>query len=760
MPDTTRGQDRWLTHLTRFADSAQIPDLNHTIGISRVALDLPLSRLFDYRVPEGMAAPLPGSRVRVPFGRQRLIGVVLEQGADSVIAEERLKAITAVLDTTPVLNGELLDLLRWASDYYHHPIGEVIASALPKGLRAGASLLALEPVWRPTVAGREALRRGHLTRSPAQRRLLELLTRHDPIRQADLADLLPRWRPAATALLEQGWVLHESIAAAPATAAPPPGTASAPTPTAEQAAAVAAITTALDGFSTFLLHGLTGSGKTEVYLRVIERVLAQGRRALVLVPEIGLTPQLVERFAQRLTAPLAVLHSGLTDTDRLAAWRAAARGTARIVVGTRSAVFAPLADLGIIIVDEEHDASLKQHEGGFHYSARDLALVRAQRARVPVVLGSATPSLETLQNVVSGRYQRLALPRRAGQALPPRLAVVDLRAHAVTAGLATPVVQAIERHLAADGQVLAFLNRRGYAPTLLCTACGWVAPCRDCDARMTVHQRSVRLRCHHCGADSPLPANCPQCGFATRPVGQGTERVEERLRELFPHAPLVRVDRDVVRGRGDLDAAMHSINSGAARILVGTQMITKGHDFQNMTLVVVLNADQGLFSTDFRAAERLAQTIVQVAGRAGRGSRAGEVLIQTAYPEHPLLQTLMSEGYEGFARRALAEREAAAWPPFSRLAVVRASATSAAAALEVLTEARRLAGAPRAVKLLGPVPAAMARRAGRYHSQLLLESVDRSALQRLLGGWLAQVALLPAARCVRWALDVDPIDLF
>jgi primosomal protein N' (replication factor Y) len=423
-------------------------------------------------------------------------------------------------------------------------------------------------------------------------------------------------------------------------------------------------------------------------------------------------------------------------------------------------VFAPLPDLGVIIVDEEHDSSLKQHEGGFHYSARDLALVRAQRAQVPVVLGSATPSLETLHNVASGRYQRLLLPRRAGQAAAPRLAVVDLRAHAVSAGLATPVVQAIERHLAAAGQVLVFLNRRGYAPTLLCSACGWIAPCRDCDARLTVHQRSGRLRCHHCGADSPLPKSCPQCGFELRPVGQGTERVEERLRELFPQSPLVRVDRDVVRAQGDMDAAMHSINSGAARILIGTQMITKGHDFQNMTLVVVLNADQGLFSTDFRAAERLAQTIVQVAGRAGRGNRPGEVLIQTAYPEHPLLQTLLSEGYDGFARTALAERAAAAWPPFSRLAVVRASALSAAAALDFLSAARHAAGAPRGVRLLGPAPAAMARRAGRYHSQLLLESTERAALHRLLGGWLEQVAQLPEGRRVRWALDVDPIDLF
>jgi primosomal protein N' (replication factor Y) len=730
-------------------------------SIARIALDVPLRRLFDYRLPEGSAALAPGSRVRVPFGRQTLIGVVIEHAAQSALPPERLKPIGAIVDTVPVLAAEVLELVRWASDYYHHPIGEVIASALPKALRSGASCIALEEIWRPTPQGRAALSAGKLARAPAQRQLLELLLAGEGVRQVALAQQLPRWRAAAGALRKQGWAQCEAVAAAAPTPAPAVAPiAGAPDPTPEQAQAIAAIGASLHGFATFVLHGLTGSGKTEVYLKVIQQVLASGRRALVLVPEIGLTPQLVQRFAARLNTSLAVLHSALSDADRLAAWRAAASGAARIVVGTRSAVFAPLPDLGVIIVDEEHDSSLKQHEGGFHYSARDLALVRAQRAQVPVVLGSATPSLETLHNVASGRYQRLLLPRRAGQAAAPRLAVVDLRAHAVSAGLATPVVQAIERHLAAAGQVLVFLNRRGYAPTLLCSACGWIAPCRDCDARLTVHQRSGRLRCHHCGADSPLPKSCPQCGFELRPVGQGTERVEERLRELFPQSPLVRVDRDVVRAQGDMDAAMHSINSGAARILIGTQMITKGHDFQNMTLVVVLNADQGLFSTDFRAAERLAQTIVQVAGRAGRGNRPGEVLIQTAYPEHPLLQTLLSEGYDGFARTALAERAAAAWPPFSRLAVVRASALSAAAALDFLSAARHAAGAPRGVRLLGPAPAAMARRAGRYHSQLLLESTERAALHRLLGGWLEQVAQLPEGRRVRWALDVDPIDLF
>ncbi len=433
----------------------------------------------------------------------------------------------------PVLGEQILALVRWASEYYHHPIGEVIASALPKALRQGADLIAVEPTWRATPTGGEALAAGRLARSPAQRELLERLLEAGSIRQYALAQRLPRWRAAATALLRQGWVQCESIATAPdpPLATPAVGADPAPPLSPEQAVAVASISAALASFATFVLHGLTGSGKTEVYLQVIQRVLDAGGRALVLVPEIGLTPQLVRRFEARFNAPMAVLHSALTDTERLSAWRFAAAGGARIIVGTRSAVFAPVPQLGVIIVDEEHDASLKQHEGGFHYSARDLALVRAQRAQIPVVLGSATPSLETLQNVLTGRYRRLSLPRRAGQAPLPRLAVVDLRAHAVTAGLATPVVQAIERHLAADGQVLIYLNRRGYAPTLLCTACGWVAPCKDCDARLTVHQRSGRLRCHHCGADSPLPTPMPAMrlrGASRRPGHRAGGRAPAR----------------------------------------------------------------------------------------------------------------------------------------------------------------------------------------------------------------------------------------
>ena len=747
-----------------------MPDAATQSGVLRIALDVPLRRLFDYRPPPGGPASIrPGVRVRVPFGRQRQVGVVIETATQSQIPPERLRAALELIDETPVLDDSALALLIWAADYYHHPIGEAVAAALPKSLRVGAPSLAREIRWLATPDGLTAYARGEPARAPRQRELLERLVRDSAAAAGTTAGILdglmPGWREPARALVRRGWVAaHEDPAArraaCDAAARELSSTAEGPPLNAEQSVAVEAILGSLDRYTAWALQGVTGSGKTEVYLRAIAAVLARGRRALVLVPEIGLTPQLVARFRARFGAPLAVLHSALTDRERLEAWRSAFSGQAPIVLGTRSAVFAPVPELGIIVVDEEHDASFKQHDGGFRYSARDLAVVRAQHAGVPIVLGSATPALETLHNVSAERYRRLVLPNRAVQCAPPRLVLVDLRAHAVHAGLSTPVLNAIGRHLAENGQVLVFINRRGFAPTLLCTACGWIAPCRDCDARLTVHREARLLRCHHCGAEAPLPEKCPQCGFLTKPVGQGTERVAETLRERWADTPLVRLDRDVVRHRGDLEAIVAQLASGSARILVGTQMVTKGHDFPDMTLVVVLNADQGLFSTDFRAPERLAQTIVQVAGRAGRANRPGEVLIQTEYPDHPLLKNLLAEGYEGFARSALAERAQAAWPPFSRLAALRDSARTQAAALEFLKDARRAARARSSVRLLGPVPAAMAKRAGRYHAQLLIESAERAPLHQFLRRWLPEIEQLPSARRVRWALDVDPIELY
>jgi primosomal protein N' (replication factor Y) len=760
-----------------------------SLPVVRVALPTPLRRLFDYRAgpaADGNRTIEAGSRVRVPFGQRNLIGIALETAAGSALPEERLKPVLERLDPQPIFDAATLSLLCWAADYYHHPIGEVLAAALPKALRLGAAMDSTEERWVLTPAGVEAHARGEPRRAPRQRQLLAELAEpvHAPrgLTAAELDEKAGSWRDAARALTARGWlaVIETAPAASEgggAAAAPVTGAivSPGPQPNEEQRLAIEKICASLGAFAGFVLHGVTGSGKTEVYLRVVERALELGRSALVLVPEIGLTPQLVGRFRQRFAVPMAVMHSALTDHERLLAWREAFSGRARIVLGTRSAVFAPVQDLGAVIIDEEHDTSFKQHEGGFRYSARDLAVVRAQRAGVPVVLGSATPALETLQNVVTGRYQRLLLTRRAAEAAPPKLSLIDLRSSAVHAGISTAAVQAIERHLQAGGQVLVFLNRRGYAPTLLCTACGWIAPCGDCDARLTVHLAAARLRCHHCGADAALPERCPTCGFAVKAVGQGTERIEETLAELFADVPCIRLDRDVVRRRGDMEEAMRRMASGEARILVGTQMVTKGHDFPNVTLVVVLNADQGFFSTDFRAPERLAQTIVQVAGRAGRGERAGEVLIQTEFPDHPLLRSLLADGYEGFSRAALMERSHASWPPFSRLAAVRDSAKTAEAALAFLTEARQageelraLAGgvpsasrAPgRGVRLLGPAPAGMAKRAGRYHAQLLVESTDRAALHRFLDAWLPALEVLPSVRRVRWALDVDPLELF
>jgi len=738
-------------------------------GVLRIAVDCPLRTLLDYLPPPGESAQgLPlGARVRVPFGTRSAMGVIVAQAQGSALPGRRLKAITALLDREPLLAADLLELLQWTASYYHHPPGEVIAAAIPAALRAGQSALAQEPWLEITAAGLRANLSGEPRRAPRQRELLKMLADSAAgISLTQLDALAPGARPAARAISKRGWSRFAARAAGESTETPVPtetprgaAMAAAPELSAAQSLAVEAIDAAAGRYGAFLLHGAPGSGKTEVYLRAVARCLERGASALVLVPEIGLTPQLLERFRARLPVRMAVLHSALSDGERLAAWREARSGRARVVIGTRSAVFAPIPGLGLITVDEEHDSSYKQQEGGCRYSARDVAVRRAQQAAVPVVLGSATPALESLHNVQLGRYRPLPLPRRADQAAAPRLALIDLRAHAVHQGLAGPVTQAIGRHLAAEGQVLVYLNRRGYAPTLLCTSCGWIAPCSECDARLTVHREAAQLRCHWCGATQPLPSRCGRCGFAVKPVGQGTERIAETLAAMFPDAPLLRLDRDTARGAADVEAVMNALLDGSARILVGTQMVTKGHHFPGVSLVAVINADQGLFSTDFRAAERLAQTIVQVAGRAGRGARAGEVLIQTEYPEHPLLQSLITGGYEAFAAGALAERAAARWPPFSRLALLRASARAAADALGFLRAARECAGDRAPVRLLGPVSAAMARRAGRHHAQLLLEHAERRELQRFLDAWLELVERLPESRRVRWAIDVDPLDI-
>ncbi len=531
---------------------------------------------------------------------------------------------------------------------------------------------------------------------------------------------------------------------------------------AAQQSAAAAITGSLGTYQSFLLHGITGSGKTEVYLDVIEKVVARGQQALVLVPEIGLTPQIVARVRARFGVPVAVLHSGLSDHERLSAWLAARDGQAGIVIGTRSAVFAPLRSPGVIIVDEEHDASYKQQDG-FRYHARDVAVMRAHRCAIPVVLGSATPSLDTLQHVHSGKYQQLDLPDRAGSAVLPEIHLLDLRRLPLTDGLSPPLLEQLEQRLAAGEQSLLFINRRGYAPLYMCHDCGWLAPCPRCDARLTLHRRSQRLRCHHCGGEGVLPSTCPECGVANlHALGEGTERVESALARLFPHARIVRVDRDSTRRKGALEETLRRIDRGEADILVGTQMLSKGHDFPNVTLVGVLNADQRLYSVDFRASEQLVQQIIQVSGRAGRGVKPGVVWIQTFHPGDPVFSALRRHDYLGFARHALAERCAAHYPPFVHFALLRAESPKPQTALHFVQVAHRLGQDFRKdaeVELMDPLPAPMERRAGRYRAQLLVQAGQRGALHRFLSRWLTRLEETPAGKRVRWSLDVDPIDM-
>ena len=729
--------------------------------ILQIALDTPLRRVFDYRPPAEFAgqgaheAPPLGVRVRVPFGRRQLVGILVGVASESDIAAPKLKAVLGILDQFPILDPVTFDVLRWAAEYYHHPVGEVFAAALPVSLRAGQPALEMTQRWSLSESGRQELASPATRRAPQQRALLAWLESRG---RATAEEIAAEFKAAPLrALAARGWVIAETVAPGPEAMESRPSEVAL---TQAQELSVAAILASLPGFAAHLIHGVTGSGKTEVYLRVIAAAIADGRQALVLVPEIALTPQLVDRFRRRFSSGVMVVHSGLAGGERRDAWRAAHGGQARIIIGTRSAVFTSLPKLALIVVDEEHDASYKQQEG-FRYSARDLAVVRAQRAGVPIVLGSATPSLETLENAATGRYIKHVLPQRPGAAQAPRMSLVDLRRHAADQGLSTPAMLAMDHHLKAGGQVIVFLNRRGYAPSLFCNACGWVAPCAHCDARMTLHRRAQQLRCHHCGAHGPVPATCGSCGQALNPVGQGTERVEETLARLFPQAPLARLDRDTASARGAVQTVLDRVHSGEARILIGTQMLTKGHHFPEVSLVVILDADQGLFASDFRATERLAQTITQVAGRAGRESRAGEVLIQTQFPEHPLLNRLLREGYEGFAASALAERREAGWPPYSRLAMLRAEAKDSAgldAFLHAAADASRSLGEP-AVQVLGPAGALIARRADHYRAHLLIETAARSTLQRFLKEWLPQVETLLKVPGLRWSIDVDPLEV-
>ncbi|MEW5769183.1 MAG: primosomal protein N' [Pseudomonadota bacterium] len=722
-------------------------------NIAQVALDAPLDRLFDYLAPQARPDDI-GRRVTVPFGRQLLVGVLLGLTDRSDMPAESLKPLQAIDRETPPLPADLIELARFAAGYYRHPLGAVLASLLPPALRRsrGVHREAAPAALALTDAGREAMAalgaRAHAQRALAQRF-------HDGA--VALASLSDAEKALARTWRRQGWLAEAALASDAETCGETP-----PELTAEQSAALRAMES-VDGFAPWLLHGVTGSGKSEVYLRRVAQVLAAGRQALILVPEIHLTPQLTERFARRFPGRrLLGLHSGLAEGERRAAWLAALAGKADIVLGTRLAAFAPMPRLGLIVVDEEHDGAFKQMEG-MRYSARDVAVWRAKQRDVPIVLGSATPALESWRNAKEGRYRLLTLGQRArASAELPAVRLVDTRTDRPRQGLTQTLLRGLAQRLEQGEQSLVFINRRGYAPTLLCNDCGHVFPCPRCSAHLVLHRGRAgnRLMCHHCGLMARPPEACPDCGSVDlRPAGQGTQRVEEALAEQFPTARLLRIDRDTAARKGAFADMRERVAAREVDILVGTQIVAKGHDFPHLTLVGVIGADQALVSPDFRAGERLFAQLMQVAGRAGRAEHPGEVLIQTAYPRHPLYQAVVAHDYPGYAKQALRERREADFPPYASQVVLRAEGRDEAAVQAFLQAAQAtgmdLGGG---VSLFDPVPALMSLVANRHRMQLLAQAPARASLQRFLDAWLPALHALPA-KGVRWGLDVDPLDV-
>lgn len=729
--------------------------------VLRLAIASPLRQLFDYLPPKDidkhkLAQIQPGVRVSVPFGSRTLCGVLIEVSDESEVDAEKLRHAIQVLEATPLISKPLIKLCHWAATYYKAPVGEILSAALPTALRQGQEYTPhTVKHWRLTTDGK-GLPDGALKRAPRQASLLELLQARGSIEEQELRSL---GVSAETRRQLAGKGLAEVFEEEPVSSAAAP--IAGPALNSQQLEAVTSVSESFDAFACFLLQGITGSGKTEVYLNLIAQAMEQGKQSLVLVPEIGLTPQTVERFKQRFDATIVMLHSGMTDKARLLAWDAARTGRANIVIGTRSAIFCSLARPGLIVIDEEHDASFKQQDG-LRYSARDLAVKRAQLERIPILLGSATPSLESFHNANAGRYHRLELTERAGLGKLPSYHIQDIRNSRLRAGMSEALITATAEELAKGNQILLFLNRRGFAPTLQCHDCGMIAQCRNCDARLTVHRTAGELRCHHCEFRRPVPSSCSDCGSKSlNSRGVGTEQAESTLRQLFKGFPVYRVDSDTMQARGAMEQLMSAVNSGEPCILLGTQMLTKGHHFPDVTLVGLLDTDAALFSSDFRGPEKMGQLLTQVGGRAGRAAKPGRVIVQTHYPDHPLLEILLEHGYADYAQRLLSERQQARLPPYGHLLLLRAEARTLSVAEDYLHQLRELASSNEGhgATIIGPLPSPMQRRAGRFRAQLLVLCPSRRSAQTAAESLVASAESLPASRRLRWSLDVDPIDM-
>jgi primosomal protein N' (replication factor Y) (superfamily II helicase) len=725
--------------------------------IARVALDVPTATLFDYRANEASAHDI-GRRVLVPFGRHALIGVLMELADTTAVAADRLKHVIETYRDAWKLEEDDLRLLRFVADYYHYPLGPVVMSALPAKLRRRGAQTERTKItsYSITPAGLATPLQALPPRATLLRRLLAVMQTQHRVDAKTARSIAPTASSALRTLIHKGWI--STSPQIPTTADSSHLASPAPTLTPAQQHAVHEICVSLGTFRAFLLMGVTGSGKTEVYLHAIQEALNAGRQALLLVPEIALTPQLEATISARFpSARLASLHSRLNEGERYEHWLRAQRGDARIVIGTRLAIFTPMPQLGLMVIDEEQDASFKQTEG-LCYSARDVAIMRARQRGIPIVLGSATPSAESYYNAERNRYTLLELRERIN-ACPPLIRCIDTRRVRMQDGLSLPLLEAIAQRLQHGEQTLVFINRRGYAPVLMCHACGWLSGCHRCSAQLVLHATDRRLRCHHCGHESTVPVVCPECGNADlSPLGQGTQRVEQALAHSFPAARILRIDRDTTRRKESWRDMRQRIFAGEVDILVGTQILAKGHDFPRLSLVGVLNADSMLYSADFRASERLFALLTQVAGRAGRDRIPGEVLVQTEFERHPLYAALRAQDVHAFCRALLAEREQAAFPPYVHQALLRAEAPRLERALEYLREAAHAGEALRSeVVIYDPIPASLVRLAGRERAQLLVQSPSRPKLHAFLRAWREKLATI-APRSARWALDVDPLD--
>ena len=728
------------------------------MNIVRVALAVPLPRFFDYFYSPDLT-PIVGGRVLVPFGSQKRVGIVVDLPASSDVAKEKLKPIIDVLDAESLFNSTTWDWLAWSANYYRAALGDVLFQALPVKLRNGESAVKNDRTfWRITDLGKQALESGELKRAKKQIEALNLLLTQDlekgnnEISSAIWSALKGKdyVKEIIVPTEQKSW--QQTLGDNPLV-----NLDNRLTLNKQQALAFSQLLFQ-EGFNVWLLEGVTGSGKTEIYLQYIEEVLKKGKQVLVLVPEIGLTPQTVRRFQARFNVEIDVLHSNLNDTQRLNVWERARTGQSAIVIGTRSALFTQFSDLGLIILDEEHDGSFKQQDG-WRYHARDLGIVLAQKLNIPILLGSATPSLESVNNVQNGKYHHLVLSKRAGNATALRQFVIDLKHQRIQNGLSEPLLQRMQEHLEKGNQVLLFLNRRGFAPVLLCHECGWIDECHHCEKPYTYHQHQRVLRCHHCGAQKTVPMQCGHCG-STHLVttGLGTEQLEETLKACFPQYNIARIDRDSTARKGKLEGYLEDIQQGKSQILIGTQMLAKGHHFPNVTLVALVNVDNALFSLDFRAEERLAQLYVQVAGRSGRAEKQGEVVLQTHYPDHPLLTTLLEKGYQAFAEETLKLRHNMGLPPFSFQALFKTQCRHSEEAENALSQLasffyeQKIEG----LQVLGPIPAPFSKKAGQYRWQLLLQHASRKQLQAALSRYSPE--LIKSSQ-VRLILDVDPLDL-